>query len=115
MLKNLLYRTVLVFGDNIIDLFKNIKEVFQQLRRFRIFLKPAKCELFASRVLWCSHLIDANGIAINPAFLAAVREIPIPENAATLRQFLASANWVRGRIPQFAELATPLQNMLVRC
>ena len=89
--------------------------MFQRLRRFRIFLKPAKCELFASRVLWCGHLIDAEGIAINPAFLSAVREIPVPENAATLRQFLASANWVRGRIPQFAELVTPLQELLVQC
>ena len=86
---------VLVFGNNITDLLANIKKVFQRLRRFRIYLKPAKCELFASRVLWCGHLIDAEGIAINPAFISAVNEIPVPENAATLRQFLASANWVR--------------------
>ena len=39
----------------------------------------------------------------------------MPENAATLRQFLASANWVRGRISKFAELVTPLQELLVKC
>ena len=91
---------VLVFGRNVSDLLANIKEVFQRLRRFRIYLKPSKCELFASRV--------------NPAFISAVNDIPVPENVATLRQFLASANWVRGRIPRFSELATPLQEFLVK-
>ena len=43
--------------------------------------------------------------------MSAVRDIPVPENAATLRQFLASANWVRNRIPQFATLVTPLQDV----
>ena len=88
VLRNMLYRKVLVyiddvlvFGENITDLVSNIKELFQRLRKFRIFLKPSKCELFASRVLWCGHIIDAEGIAINPAFLSAVRDIPVPENA----------------------------------
>jgi hypothetical protein len=105
---------VLVFGRNITDLLCNIRELFQRLRKFGIFLKPSKCELFSTQVLWCGHLIDAEGITINPAFLTAVREIPVPENAATLRQFLASANWVRNRIPQFATLVHPLQELLVQ-
>jgi transposase InsO family protein len=105
---------VLVFGNNIMDLVRSIRELFQRLRKFRIFLKPSKCELFSTQVLWCGHLVDAEGIAINPAFLSAVRDIPVPENAATLRQFLASANWVRNRIPQFAKLVTPLQELLVK-
>ena len=71
-------------------------------------------ELFSKQVLWCGHLIDEEGISINPAFLSAVREIPVPENAAALRQFIASANWVRNRIPQFATLVTPLQDLLVQ-
>ena len=116
VLKNMLYRKVLVyiddvlvFGSNITDLLANIKEVFQRLRRFRIYLKPAKCELFASRVLWCGHLIDAEGIAVNPAFISAVNDIPVPENAATLRQFFASANW------GFVGVFPVLLNWLHRC
>ena len=64
---------VLVFCSNITDLIRNIRELFQRLRKFRIFLKPAKCEIFSTQVLWCGHLIDAEGISINPAFLSAVR------------------------------------------
>jgi hypothetical protein len=105
---------VLVFGRNIPDLLCHIKELFQRLRKFGIFLKPSKCELFSTQVIWCGHLIDTEGISINPAFLSAVREIPVPENAATLRQFLASANWVRNRIPQFSTLVHPLQDLLVQ-
>ena len=70
---------VLVFGRNITDLICHIRELFQRLRKFGILLKPSKCELFSTQVLWCGHLIDAEGITINPAFLSAVREIPVPE------------------------------------
>ena len=105
---------VLVFGNNITDLLSHIRELFQRLRELGIFLKPSKCELFSKQVLWCGHLIDEEEITINPAFLSAVREIPVPENAATLRQLLASANWVRNRIPQFATLVTPLQELLAQ-
>ena len=48
------------------------------------------------------------------AGISAVNDIPVLENAATLRQFLASYNWVCGRIPSFTELATPLQELLVK-
>ena len=98
VLKSLLYRNVLVyiddvllFGENISDLLAAIRELFQRLRAHRIFLKPAKCETFAPRVLWCGHLIDAEGIAVNPVFILAVAEIAIADNAATRRQILASA------------------------
>ena len=63
---------VLVFAKNITDLLSNIRELFQRLRTFGIFLKPSKCKLFSKQVLWCGHLIDEEGISINPAFLSAV-------------------------------------------
>ena len=57
VLKLMLYKKVLVyiddglvFGRNIPGLLAAIKEVFQQLRQYRIFLKPSKCELFAPHV-----------------------------------------------------------------
>ena len=44
--------------------------------------------------------------------MQAVQHIPEPKNAATLRQFLASCNWIRDCVPNFASTVAPLQQIL---
>ena len=45
-------------------------------------------------------------------YLEAVQKIPEPQNATTLRQFIASCNWVRDSILNFAKIVAPLQRVL---
>ena len=45
-------------------------------------------------------------------FTAKILELPQPTNAAGLRQFIASCNWVRGKLPRYAQLMEPLQTLL---
>ena len=89
-----------------------MKNVFIHFRQFGICLKPKKCTLFASSIVWCGHIISEEGCGINAEYLRAVQEIPAPTNAATLRQFLASCNWVRDSIPNYAVIVAPLQELL---
>ena len=52
------------------------------------------------------------GVAMNPSFTAKIMGLPRPANGAELRQFIASCNWVRGKILRFAQLMEPLQTLL---
>ena len=52
------------------------------------------------------------GVEVDPERLKAFSAIPEPTDAAELQQFLAAANWVRGKVPEFATLAKPLQDLL---
>ena len=96
VLETLLFVSVLIYIDDVLvfaktedDFVQALGNVFEQLRVHNIFLKPQQCTRFAARLLWCGHVIDATGIAINPT-----------SNAAELRQFIASCNWIRGKLPR---------------
>ena len=103
---------VLVYAEDFEQLLIAMKEVFLRLRQYGIFLKPRKCTLFATSIVWCGHVISEAGCGINAEYLRALQEIPEPLNAATLRQFLASCNWVRDSIPNYAVVVSPLQELL---
>ena len=119
MLQALLFTCVLVYLDDVLayaqteaDLCTAIEKVLAIFAEFGIKLKPSKCELFCRLLVWCGHQISAAGIGVNPDFISAVERIPLPSNAAELRQFVAACNWVRGKIPLFANLVEPLQQIL---
>ena len=119
VLETLLFICVLIYIDDVLVFAKTedafvqaLGNVFEQLRVHNIFLKPQKCTLFAARLIWCGHVIDATGIAINPTFAARILDLPRPSNAAELPQFIASCNWIRGKLPRYAKLIEPLQTLL---
>jgi len=119
VLGDLVYVSVLIYIDDVLVYAENFKEllvamqsVFLRLRQYGIFLKPRKCTLFAQSIVWCGHRISKEGYGINSEYLQAVQDIPAPLNAATLRQFLASCNWVRDSIPNYALIVSPIQELL---
>ncbi len=103
---------MLVYAENFKELLVAMQSVFLRLRQYGIFLKPRKCTLFAQSIVWCGHRISKEGCGINSEYLQAVQDIPAPLNAATLRQLLASCNWVRDSIPNYALIVSPLQELL---
>ena len=62
--------------------------------------------------MWCGHVISEAGCGINEEYLHALQAIPESLSAASLRQFLASCNWVRDSIPNYAVVVAPLQDLL---
>ena len=57
-------------------------------------------------------MLSAEGVQADPARLAALATLPMPKTARELRQFLQSANWIRGNIPRFSAITGPLQTLL---
>ena len=121
MLRSLLFICVLVYLDDVLlyakteeELCAAVAKVLQLFERFGVKLKPSKCDLFCRYLVWCGHSISAEGIGVNPAFVSSVESIPMPTNASELRQFVAACNWVRGKLPCFATLVEPLQQLLTK-
>jgi hypothetical protein len=119
VLSDLVLQVILLYIDDILvyartaaELVAAIRQVFDRLRAAGIFLKPSKCDLFCRELVWCGHHISEAGIGVNPQYVDAVREMAAPVTAADLQQFLGSCGWVRGKIPAYAELVAPLQQLL---
>jgi hypothetical protein len=103
---------VLLYADSPQELLELWKRVVCALQRVGLFITPGKSVFFAKRIVWCGHLISENGVDADPARIKALNAIPVPETIAQLQQFVAAANWLRDKIPEYARVFAPLQSAL---
>ncbi|GMF50338.1 unnamed protein product [Phytophthora fragariaefolia] len=99
ILKDLLFRSMLVWIDVVLlfaqsagALLKNLEQFFSILRQRKLKLNEKKCKMFAKRVEWCGKLIDDEGVEHNPERLAALRQMPLTPTGAALQHFLCALN-----------------------
>lgn len=116
----LLYQGVLVWLDDVLLYAKTSEElaalwgkVLEVLKKHGIYALPEKSELYVEELIWVGHHISKHGISVDPERIKALLAVPEPETAANLQQMLAAANWVRDKLPRFAEIVEPLQTLLV--
>jgi hypothetical protein len=103
---------ILIYGHEEMDVVHQLYQVLERLNTRGIKLQPRKCELFAKSLTWVGHKISEAGVEIDPSWLTITTNIPSPTDAAQLQQFLAACNWVRSKIPRYAEIVAPLQSLL---
>ena len=120
MLRGYLGRICLVYLDDIIVFGKTMKEaaanlelVLEKIREWGLKLKPSKCKLFRKSVEYLGRIVSENGVEANPGKITAVMTWTRPRTAKDVRSFLGFCSYYRDFIPNFAELAVPLQNLVV--
>lgn len=118
VLQNLQWSTCLIYLDDVVifgrseeELIQRMDTVFERLRAAGLKLKPRKCHLFARRTDYLGHVISADGIAVSPEKVAAVKDWPQPENVTDVRSFLGTANYYRRFCKDFASIAAPLHRL----
>eukprot|EP00644_Phytophthora_capsici_P012184 jgi/Phyca11/119395/e_gw1.38.469.1 len=119
VLKDLLFRSVLVWIDDVLlfahtagAYLENLEKFLAILRERRLKLNARKCKLFAKRVKWCGKLIDGTGVEHDPERLAALQQMPLPPTGAALQHFLCALNWLRDSMVDYARTTAPLQEKL---
>lgn len=77
-------------------------------------LKPSKCNFAVKEVKYLGHVISKDGISLDMSKVEAVKSFPEPKNTTDIRAFLGLANYYRKFIHGFANIATPLNRLLVK-
>lgn len=77
---------IIIFLDTAEDHVKHVKMVFDVLRKEKLYLSPAKMQLFAERLEILGHVITDKGIMMDPHRVDAVEKWKVP----TLKEHLAS-------------------------
>jgi len=85
--------------------------VFVRLQTAGLKLKPSKCALLQQEVKYLGHVVGGNGVAIDPAKVRAVKDWAVPLDLPELRAFLGLVGYYRQYIPDFAEIAQPLNRL----
>jgi hypothetical protein len=119
--KELLYCLRQWIGDFLLHtktvqgLLEVLRQFFEICRKKGFKLHAVKCDLFGTKAEWCGRTISQEGIKFNPKSLSGPVDMERPQTAADLQQFLCGSNWLRTAVPNYAQLADPLLQMLRRC
>lgn len=102
---------IIVIGCSIKHHLYNLDKVFERLRSFNLKLNPSKCSFFKHEVLFLGHEISRYGIQPDKSKFKAIENYPVPRNSDEARRFVAFCNYYRRFIPNFAQIAFPLNRL----
>jgi len=115
VLRGLLWKGSMVYIDDIIcygtsfaEVLVHLKEVLTRISEAKLKLKPKKCELFKSQLLFLGFIVDKQGIRCDPAKVAAIKDWAIPTDVGDVRSFVGFASYHRRFIKGFAQIAEPM-------
>ncbi|GJS48625.1 putative nucleotidyltransferase, ribonuclease H [Tanacetum coccineum] len=106
---------VIVFIDDILIYSKTREEheehlglVLELLKKERLYAKFSKCEFWLREVQFLGHVINGDGIHVNPSKIEAVKNWKALRTPSEVRSFLGLAGYYRRFIEEFSKLAKPL-------
>nr|GFB98635.1 putative reverse transcriptase domain-containing protein [Tanacetum cinerariifolium] len=116
--KPYLDRFVIVFIDDILIYSKNRKEheghlkmILKLLKEEELYAKFSKCEFWLSKVQFLGHVIDSEGIHVDPAKIEVIKDWESPKTPTEIRQFLGLAGYYRRFIEGFLKIARPMTKL----
>ncbi|KAJ0557459.1 putative nucleotidyltransferase, Ribonuclease H [Helianthus annuus] len=116
--KPYLDKFVIVFIDDILIYSKSQFEHCQHLhalltllRKEKLYAKFSKCEFWLQEVQFLGHMVNHEGIHVDPAKIEAITNWKVPQTAMEIRSFIGLAGYYRRFIKDFSKIAVPLTKL----
>jgi len=116
--KPYLDKFVIVFIDDILiyskskeDHEEHLRTILELLKKEQLYAKFSKCDFWIRRVQFLGHVIDSQGLQVDPAKIEAVKDWATPKSPTEIRQFLGLAGYYRRFIEGFSKIAKSLTKL----
>ncbi|GJT19621.1 putative reverse transcriptase domain-containing protein, partial [Tanacetum coccineum] len=113
--KPYLDKFVIVFIDDILIYSKSeeehevhLKTILDLLKKEKLYAKFSKCEFWLQEVQFLGHVVNRDGIHVDPSKAESVKNWMTPESPTEIRSFLGLAGYNRRFIENFSKIAKPL-------
>ncbi|KAL0192526.1 hypothetical protein M9458_010822, partial [Cirrhinus mrigala] len=99
---------ILIYSKTLEEHTQHVRAVLQRLLAHQLYCKLEKCAFHQHSTTFLGFIISAQGVAMDPQKLEAVRSWPLPTSLKQLQRFLGFANFYRRFIRGFSSTAAPL-------
>ncbi|GKA92537.1 putative reverse transcriptase domain-containing protein [Tanacetum coccineum] len=84
---------------------EHLKLILELLKKEELYAKFSKCEFWIPKVQFLGHVIDSQGIHVDPAKIESIKDWASPKSPTEIRQFLGLAGYYRRFIEGFSKIA----------
>jgi hypothetical protein len=105
---------ILIYSQNEQEHEKHLRKVLQRLRHCQLYAKLSKCEFWISEVLFLGHIINRDGLAVDPKKVAAILDWKAPKDVQGIKSFIGMAGYYRRFIEGFSKIAKPMTALLAK-
>ncbi|GJS70794.1 putative reverse transcriptase domain-containing protein [Tanacetum coccineum] len=116
--KPYLDKFVIVFIDDILIYSRNKEEhanhlriILELLKKEKLYVKFSMCDFWIRIVQFLGHLIDSQGLHVDPAKIEVVKNWTSPTTPTEIRQFLGLAGYYQRFIKDFSKIAKSLTEL----
>ncbi|GJR57509.1 putative reverse transcriptase domain-containing protein [Tanacetum coccineum] len=102
---------ILIYSCNKEEQADHLRIILELLRKEKLYAKFSKCDFWISIVQFLRHLIDSQGLHVDPAKIEAVKNWASPTTPTIIRQFLGLVGYYQRFIKVFLKIAKPLTEL----
>ncbi|GJR30355.1 putative reverse transcriptase domain-containing protein [Tanacetum coccineum] len=104
--------------DDLLNLLKSKKELertsyasLELLKKEELYAKFFKCKFWLPNVQSLGHMIDSQGIHVDPTKIESIKDWASPKTPTEIRQFLGLVGYYRRFIEGFLKIAKPMTKL----
>ncbi|GJS06926.1 putative reverse transcriptase domain-containing protein [Tanacetum coccineum] len=102
---------ILIYSCNKEEHADHLRIILELLKKEKLYAKFSKCDFWISIVQFLGHVIDRQGIHIDPAKIEALKSWASPTTPTEVRQFLGLASYYQRFIKDFSKIAMSLTEL----
>nr|GEX96978.1 putative reverse transcriptase domain-containing protein [Tanacetum cinerariifolium] len=111
-------KLIIVFIDDILIYSRSeeeheahLKTILDLLKKEELYVKFLKCEFWLKEVQFLRHVVNIEGIHVDPSKVESVKNWKTPESPTEICSFLGLAGYYRRFIKNFSKIAKPLTQL----
>jgi hypothetical protein len=105
---------ILIYSQNEQEHEEHLRKVLQRLRDCQLYAKLSKCEFWISEVLFLGHIINREGLDVDPKKVTTILDWKAPKDVRGIKSFIGMASYYRRFIEGFSKTARPMTTLLAK-